>query len=689
MKWWFNKKVIGAVAFILVVYWPLSSMLFCMKYDMVDWFLPMRNLVGACLQEHLFPLWNPYTNLGYPLHIDPQSGAMYPIVWVLGYCFGYNSYTINLEFLLHLVLAFWGMRKLGQQLSFSENVSLLLGVTYACCGFFVSNAQHLTWIISATWIPYILATYLSICKNQEWRDGLALALWMYLLLTGGYPAFLITLVYGLCVAFLFQIIYKMRHRQYSALRFFLGNHVLAIVFFALQALAFGIYFWEALPELQRLDGLKISDIQYLPFSPQSFISFYFPMVTGGNVEFLTTDISMANAYIGIIGLFLVLYGMHGQLTWKKGLLIGIAILFFLIAMGPYFYFRELLYHYVPLMNLFKYPSLFRLFAMIALLLFMGITLERIRSQASIDFFNKKASILLSALLASGLVLWVYSMGQSSFVWPQNFQVKTLGDFIQSARVSQLINLQFPIQFTLLILFWTAFKYGAAKKRWTYFFLLIAIDLFLSVQLNLFSTAVSDATTEAFEQRMNQLPNDFPIPDLPPIQVGHDGQESLYPIWYNKNILQRKVAHNGYNNFKLNTFRVFYEHPLKEQILGQSIVHLSPAFINRDSSSWSTATLGQVDITHFSPIQIKAKVVVEAAQQINLLQTNYPGWSVEINGVTVPHFTTDGIFISAKIPTGQHEVSFQFYPKYFSLYLSISVLSFIFVLFAIGIRRPVL
>ena len=166
----------------------------------MDWFYPMRYLIGECLQNHVLPVWNPYINLGYPLHTDPQSGALYPIVWIIGYFLGYSPFTINLEFILHILFAFYGMKKLSEAIGLKGNVSILVGLSYACCGFFVGNAQHLTWIISAAWIPYILYYYIKLIKKTPGKMRLAF-LFLLFIVDGRISCILNYSFYILLIAF--------------------------------------------------------------------------------------------------------------------------------------------------------------------------------------------------------------------------------------------------------------------------------------------------------------------------------------------------------------------------------------------------------------------------------------------------------------------------------------------------------
>ena len=450
MKRPFNLKIFAAFLFLLMAYWPISGLQFAMKYDIMDWFYPMRYLIGECLQNNVLPVWNPYINLGYPLHTDPQSGALYPIVWVIGYFLGYSPFSINLEFILHILFAFYGMKKLSDVIGLSENISILVGLSYACCGFFVGNAQHLSWIISAAWIPYILYYYYKLINENYWKDAVGLSLFCFLLLTGGYPAFTIITFYILLIAFFVVSILQIRKKDISNARLFLLNNCLFFLLFVLQGLVFFIFFYEVLPFMVRADSISLAEAQLLPFSPQSFISFVLPFATGGNSAFFETDISMSNAYFGLIGFVFCVLCLWVQWN-KKTIILAIAgLLFLLVSTGDFTFLRAWLYHYVPMMDLFRYPSLFRVYALLCFLLMFGISLQKYLNDEANEMDWKKLKTVASVLLVFLVGTFLYALQKSPFLLPDQFSGKAISTFINQSTNSQMVLIQAPFQITLLI-----------------------------------------------------------------------------------------------------------------------------------------------------------------------------------------------------------------------------------------------
>jgi len=126
-----NYTHYGVLIIVLLAgYWQIGLMQHPPKYDLIDQMYPWRYYIGECLQNSALPLWNPYEILGYPIHADPQSGAWYPFVWIIGYVYGYDIYSLSWEFFVHIILAGVGMFLLGITLRFDKNIALIMAVSY-------------------------------------------------------------------------------------------------------------------------------------------------------------------------------------------------------------------------------------------------------------------------------------------------------------------------------------------------------------------------------------------------------------------------------------------------------------------------------------------------------------------------------------------------------------------------------
>ena len=695
-------KTTLAVLAILLFYWPVSFGVYSMKWDILNWFFPMRQLVGEMLQAHLLPLWNPYINLGYPLGIDPQSGSLYPLTWAIGYFFGYSIYVIGLEFVLHAVIGFWGFKKLGKTLGWSLNTALVIGILYAGCGFMVGNSQHLTYIISAAWIPWILHYYYQLWHQPNVRPAIGLSLAMMLLLTGGYPAFFLTIGYTLLAIFLWMMIKNGWQKKYSFCKRIFSLHGLAVVLFLFQSLCFIRFFLESMPLINRTKGLTLAQVQLVPFSPQGLLTFLFPFMASPDVSFWQTDISMVNVYFGLGAFILVIAQIIFRPSKKVLSLFGIGLIFMGISFGDYFFLRGLLYHVLPLMDMFKYPALFRLFFILLFLILTGMGLEKLREDYSNkcvslaartsdsrnsagqalkeatradtlketsplrkEKANKFSRLIQGAAIAAtiiSVILFIYTINQVSFQWPEAISAAAFHQFAMDSPTAVRLLWQLPVQLIFLILFIILIE----KKSIKGIYLLFVLDIFIAVQFNSFTTIICEAPTQELQKKLDALPEGFLTATAPVLATGHLGDNRYYPIFNNHSMLRRDIAKNGYNNLQLSAYAEFHTTENAKKYL--------------DHPPFYTLPESPLELLHFTPNELVIQTNGTQARQLIFSQINYPGWEVTIDDRPTELTTIDAPVLAVNLAAGTQEVRFKFVPKGYVWFLGISILSSLGVFF---------
>ena len=179
-------------------------------HDFFNEFLPERFVLVNSIRHGIFPLWNPYQSMGTPIHADPQSGAFYPLLWFFAIFGEYTSISCAFDFILHAFIAACGFYALTFRFTKHRWASCIVAAGYIMSGFFVGNAQHLSWIIAGAWLPWVLWACFSLFEEPNLKNALLTAIFAALLLTGGYPGFAFVLVY---IIFILFIYYAIRHIQ--------------------------------------------------------------------------------------------------------------------------------------------------------------------------------------------------------------------------------------------------------------------------------------------------------------------------------------------------------------------------------------------------------------------------------------------------------------------------------------------
>ena len=196
-----------------IAFWQIAFLQNSLQWDMLDCYLPWRYFVSDSINHHIFPQWNPYQNLGYPIHADLRS-VWAPEVWLVSILGGYTNYTIHYIFMFYIFLAGYGMYRLLLNFKIKVVVALAGGITYMLSGYFVGHAQEMFSIAGGALLPFIILHYLKLLENKKIDDVMATALLLFLMITSGYQALTIILFYLLLSFFVFYLVKSLKEKNY-------------------------------------------------------------------------------------------------------------------------------------------------------------------------------------------------------------------------------------------------------------------------------------------------------------------------------------------------------------------------------------------------------------------------------------------------------------------------------------------
>ena len=366
------KNLLPVLVFVIVpsiALYEVSFGIYAMKYDMANQFFPDRYFISQCLHNHILPLWCPYINCGYPFHADPQGGMFYPVTIIISLLFGYNLVVIEWEYQFHIIIAATGFYLLLRNLRISKPMSAITsGVIYSLSGVFISNAQHLSWMISLAWMPYILLYFKRTLEAPSFRHVLAFAFFLAMSLTGGYIGMLIIIAYFFIFYAICYVLALIKRREWDKIKplFFYGALTILVLIFLAGGYLFS--FGESLPHIGRSKPVSLDQANGLPLSPRAAISFLFPFAVACKSFWMDTDTSMANAYCGFLLIPLLIVALFkAKLTPFQKAFFLFGLVCFSAALGKYFFVRSILYHF-PGLNFLRHAAIFRVFGMMAFLL---------------------------------------------------------------------------------------------------------------------------------------------------------------------------------------------------------------------------------------------------------------------------------------------------------------------------------
>lgn len=702
---------------LIIGYWQVSTFHYALKYDMIDCYYPWRYMVGECLHNHILPLWNPYETLGYPIHADPQSGAWYPFVWIIGATWGYDIYSLEFEFLLHIFIAGTAMFYLGRTLKLTKGSSFMIAVAYMFSGLIIGNSQHFTWIISAAWIPYIISFYLKFTNSKRITDAIITGFYMYLLVSGGYPAFAVILCYFLIILFVFFSSGIIKRKEWKTFLQYIKLNFIFLISALLFSFVVLVSVYGVTSFITRGNKLPIEMALFNPLSPQCLISFVIPFAVIKDMSFFNTDLSMSNIYFGLVMFMFLIF----SLFIKKSSLIKVffwwGVFCLTAALGAYLPIRKILYDYFPMMGFFRFPSLFRLFTIISFLLTAGFAFDSYFSLSQ----KKKKNILI--IIFSLIILSVASIIYSrmhGYLTMMSFVMKDLFIFSESSTIWQHIAFQSFVQMvflSLIILVLLKVKDLFLRKR--LIIIIACADLIFASWLNEPYTTYSQMfTTKSVKEISNTFPKGFPLPSSQAVVMNTDTGLSKGTFWKNMNIFHKQIAWDGFTPFKFKRYDNMID---SMPAMFRSMLYNSPVFLTdkvfpmdslkRNNSlkkyNHKNIYLEKEDfdklksfnlklnngdtafISSFRPDDISISVSCKDVVMLTLMQNFYTGWDVETDGNNSGMLINHCGLMGLEVPAGKHVVNFHYNNKKVeiaAIISGVSLLGFLIMMFVLAWKK---
>ncbi len=678
------KKNILPVFLILLIailaFWQVFFLQNGLKWDVIDSFLPARYFVSESLRNGTIPLWNPYLLLGTPNYGDMVS-VWNPEVWIVSLFTSYSNITLQFIFVAYVFIAGWGMFKLLTHFKVLRSFALAGGVAYMLSGFMVGNAQNLSAIAGAAWIPFVILYYWRFLQDTRWRTLFPVLFFLYLIIFNGYPGLTIILGYLLLSFFVVELIVKIRKKekwiQFLKFHFFLG------LLLSLISVVLIISFFQMSHFIGQYGGGALKWAEMHPFSPRALITFLLPLAGVKSPDYFGTDISMTNAFVGILTLIF----FTGSLFLKKNRFLWIITLFGLFSLlasfGEYLPVRGWLFRYIPMMNVFRYPAFFRLFVIFAVVFSAFYYLEILLSK-------REKVLLISTIIVSVLLIY-FAITHFSDVY---FAKLNLFDFSIpfSERLAQLsrndsifFQSVFQIGFIgLSAILWFLFRKKPACN-WILSVLVIT-DLLIATQINSSFTVYSNKKPVELAEKLSELPMGYPLPNQREVTYNTEQSGEFLPVWRNTNLFHKRVSPYGFGSFFLNDFAFFtdsfpafsqkvFHHPtayLSSHILplqkmddtcsDKNALFVSQSIFEKYKPYFGKAKTGtqeKIAWQKFTPNHIKLTVTTPSPQILVLMQNYFPYWQATIDGKPAEIFLTNRTLLSTFISKGQHLVEFRF------------------------------
>jgi hypothetical protein len=625
---WNNRLYVSLILVVLIIgYIEIFSFSKTILHDAIDYYYPWRKSIVESIRQGSFPLWEPYQELGSPIMSNPQSGAWYPILWIISIFGEYNLYTLNVEYVLHLIICGIGSYALFLHYDKNRFSGFIGACIYSFSGFIIGNFQHLSWIISAAWIPILFLSFKLLLEKGSFKYYLYTALSFYFLLSGGYAAFVIIMIYILFFYTLYIIVLDYKHLLVTIKKV----AILAVITISISWL----YIYSVLINLSNItrgEGLTIDRASKNAFEFSNWVTFLFSFATTQKMSFFHSDISMRNAYLGIFFIVVILFIVCFKRTKKNMIVFLLSFLFLLIAAGKQFYFYPLLYKIMPGISLFKEISLFRYFALLGFIFLIVFNISFLMKSENRNKVLLIVSLLLLVLV--GILLSNYRINQ---------------DFNHCIIRQLKWQICILFIFSCILIFINGYRFKIVSVC-----MLIVLELLLSQRLNFPYTVLKDSNLIQLQQVYNRIGNEESSKYL----IRSDENSKLYTfkgLTYQPNLSTLGIIRNqpsiaGETSFQLKQWASFTKDTIQlSRIVGQRIAYT----LGNSVKNLKIRIKGN-GIYLYGKLSQDDKLVVH--------QNFLPGWTVAVNHKKSIVKRYNNIFLSVSLKKGPNFIIFKYLPK---------------------------
>jgi len=675
-------------------------------------------LASSILNDHQFPLWNPYILSGSPFFSDLGFTTL-NITNVL-YFFLSPFQALTWSIILSVALAYWGTYWCVRQLKISKIGSILAATIYAFSGVMGDSHNNVAVLFSASFLPLVFGSWIWFFNGISWKKLPLVVLICTAQLISGHPqvtfyTFLWSLAYVLVFV---KIDFK------EKLKWSLAILSLSALCSAFQTVPFFLYALDATRNVLGTDYSSFASLK-----PILTIRFILPFIVG--IRSLGTAIienGSIGGYVGILPLLFLL-----KFTWKKPILrfFGISMLIsLLLSFGgktPAFWLFSLL---IPGFSKFRMPQMMLFIYTMSITVLSAIIIDEIKNNNDkliqkifpiIGFtfflFGSIGSIA-SELFAKCIIQW----------WSPYFPLKVIQKlaFPDTMMTSTIIRqTSWNILGIGILCIFVSFAYRKWKQKnvWKYVTVfLVFLDVFIVSSVGMRSiteekirdwfsegkkTVSSMEGLDLKNDRMYVIPMAHGSPRIKLYGIDNESEEeewqakilrpdvnmyfnvssvegyaSIIPISYQRYFNDQKFEPTGisvlepYDSHVASVSGKFLIDKKGRNVEVKNNENAKKKlFLRFDDGSINTEA---VTVISYTPNEVVVYTSSDKPSSVVFLDQNYPGWHVSVDGSVGRIKEYDSIFKSVELSSGDHTVRFWYFSNSLSVGILLSLVGIVYI-----------
>jgi len=386
--------------------------------DFTHHFLPFSLFQQTALRTGTLPLWNPYTYSGHPFLADTQAAVFYPVSNLLLLLTlpwsgpGARLYWLQVEAVLQIALAGWFTYLLVRTLTQQRWSGVVAGGCFAFSGYLTGYPPlQLAVLRTAIWLPLLLwLLYQALHMPARWRWWIGAALVYTTMFLAGHPQTFLHSSYVVALWLLWLWVAMSRGARSGDSAAVAGsssfllrrprNALLGMLAFLLLTL--GLSAAQLLPSLEFTRYSVRANVDY------AFVSGGFPLQDSWQLLLPGVLTQFSPLYIGVIGLGLALIASVGgrAVPVRYNLhyfVLGVTLLFLLLAYGDNGVLYPLFYRWAPGWNLFRGQERAAFVVALGLSLLAGLGAGAITQLA--EGLRRRLAIMVAMAISAGVYLF--------------------------------------------------------------------------------------------------------------------------------------------------------------------------------------------------------------------------------------------------------------------------------------------